>query len=255
MLEMKAIIADDEAQLRQYLKAKLENIWPELTICGEAGNGIEALTLVKKYQPDIAFLDIKMPGLSGIEAAEVIASSCWVVFITAYDEFAVTAFEKNAVDYILKPVTEERLGVTMTRIKDRMRTAKTSPIDVQSMVKKLLLQMNGSEKQEYLKWIKAQDGNDIQLIPVEEICYFKASDKYTLVITKDGEALIRKPIKELADELNPDHFWQINRGAIINVSCIARVSRSLTGRFILKLHDMEEILTVSRSYTHLFKQM
>jgi DNA-binding LytR/AlgR family response regulator len=255
MSDPKAIIADDEEQLRTYLKTRLKEIWPELIICGEAKNGLEAIQLVEEHKPDISFLDIKMPGMTGIEIASTIAKSSWIVFITAFDQYAVEAFRQEAIDYILKPVTLERLEITVARLKNKIASSPSVPNGFQEIIEELMGGLKQTKHQDYLQWIKAQHRNDIQLIPTDDVCYFKASDKYTLVITRDGEYLIRTPIKELTTELDPKKFWQINRGIIINVSNITKVSRSLTGRFIVKLHDLEDMLTVSRTYTHLFKQM
>ena len=255
MHKIKAIIADDEEQLRTYLKSRLSEIWPELVICGEARNGQEALELVDKYRPHIAFLDIRMPGLSGMEVAREIAGSCRVVFITAYDQYAVEAFENEAIDYLLKPVTRERLERTAKRLKEQIASSTKPPMDFSGIVDRLMANLQDIEKPGYLQWLKVQQGDCIRLIPVDEVYYFKASDKYTIVITKEGESLIRKPIKELADELEPNKFWRIHRGTIVNAACISNVSRSLTGRSVIRLKDLPETLTVSRSYAHLFKQM
>ena len=255
MQEIKAIIADDEDQLRSYLKSRLSDVWPELIICGEAGNGQEALELIEKYRPHIAFLDIRMPGLSGMDVAKKIADSCRVVFITAYDQYAVEAFENDAIDYILKPVTRERLKKTLDRLKKQITKLSEPPADLSKIVDRITANLANREVSPYLQWIRVQQGEEIRLIPVEEICYFKASDKYTLVITKDGESLIRKPIKDLVNELDPDKFWRIHRGTIVNAACIDNMSRSLTGRGVIRLKDRSETLTVSRSYIHIFKQM
>ncbi len=255
MRKIKAIIADDEEQLRSYLKSRLSEIWPDLVICGEARNGQEALELIDEYRPDIAFLDIRMPGLSGMEVAKKIAGTCRIVFITAYDQYAVEAFENEAIDYLLKPVTRERLERTAKRLKEQIAASTKPPMDFSEIVNRLVANLQDIEKPGYLKWLKVQQGDSIRLIPVDDVYYFKASDKYTIVITKEGESLIRKPIKELADELDPNKFWRIHRGTIVNAECISNVSRSLTGRSVIRLKDLPETLTVSRSYAHLFKQM
>jgi len=253
--EIRAIIADDEEQLRTYLKSRLSEVWPELVICGEAGNGREALKAIEKEQPHIAFLDIRMPGLTGMEVAKKIAGSCRVVFITAYDQYAVEAFESEAIDYLLKPVTNERLKNTVDRIKKQIAASSTPPSDLSEIVERMMTGLQERHAPGYLQWIRAQQGDGTRLIPVDEIYYFKASEKYTMVITAAGESLISKPIKELADELDPDKFWRIHRGTIVNAGCIDKVSRSLTGRGVIKLKDRPELLTVSRSYIHIFKQM
>jgi len=253
--EIKAIIADDEDQLRSYLKSRLSEVWPELVICGEARNGQEALELIEKHRPDIAFLDIRMPGLSGMEVAKRIVGSSWVVFITAYDKYAVEAFENEAIDYLLKPVTHERLGKTVKRLQKQIAASIKPPSDMPEIVERAIARLYKKEKPGYLRWIRAQHGDGIRLIPVDEVCYFKASDKYTLVLTKESELLIKKAIKELVDELDPNQFWRIHRSTIVNARYIAKVSSSLTGRGVVKLKDRPELLTVSRSYIHIFKQM
>jgi DNA-binding LytR/AlgR family response regulator len=255
MSQIKAIIADDEEQLRRYLRSQLSDRWPDLIICGEARNGREALDLIEQYHPEIAFLDIRMPGLSGIEVAKEIAGSCWIVFVTAYDQYAVEAFEHEAIDYLLKPVTAERLAKTVKRLKDQITSSHKPPQEIAEIVERLLTGLPQRQATAYLQIVRVQKGDGIRLIPVEEVYYFKASDKYTTVITKEGESLIRKPIKELADELDPQQFWRIHRGTIVNVQCIDHVSRSVTGRGVMRLKGRLESLAVSRQYIHLFRQM
>ena len=254
MAKFDAIIADDEQQLRIYLRSKLTELWPELVICGEAQNGIEALKLIETCRPAIAFLDIKMPGLSGIEVAQKISSNCRVVFITAFDRYAVEAFENEAIDYILKPATDQRLQKTIKRLKKQISENSISPHDFIRSMDRLLDALKDRPASEYLKWIKVRQGEEVRLIPVDDICYFKAEDKYTVVKTREGESLIKKTVQQLGEELNPDQFWRIHRGTIINVGRINRVSRSFAGRLIITLKDLPETLTVSRSYAHLFKQ-
>jgi DNA-binding LytR/AlgR family response regulator len=254
-MSYKAIVADDEKELRTYLKSILAEIWPELIICGEAKNGKEALELVESKRPQVAFLDIRMPGLSGMEVAKRIAGLCRVVFVTAFDQYAIEAFEREAVDYLLKPVSKERLLQTVQRLKSQLDASTEPPAGLAEVVEQVLSKLPGRGGTEFLRWIKTQLKDSIRLIPVEEVDYFKAEDKYTLVMAKEGESLIKKSIKELAQELDPDRFWQIHRGMIVNVSRIDKVSRSLTGRGMLKLKGRPEVLTVSRNYLHLFKQM
>jgi len=251
----KAIIADDEEQLRSYLRLRLSEVWPDLVICGEAGNGEEAVELVEKFRPEIAFLDIRMPGMSGMEVAGKIAGSCWVVFITAYDQYAVEAFENDAIDYLLKPVTNERLETSVDRLKKRVAASSRPPADISGVVDRLMASLTEKKRPGHLQWIRAQQGDGVRLIPVDDIFYFKSSDKYTLVITEEGESLIRKPIKELEEELDPDRFWRIHRGTIVNTAHIEKMDRSLTGRGVLRLKNRQEILTVSRNYMHIFRQM
>lgn len=252
----KAIIADDEKELRTYLKSMLAETWPQLEICGEATNGKEALEIINSLTPHIAFLDIKMPGLSGLDVAKKIAGICRIVFITAYDQYAVEAFEREAVDYVVKPVTKERLLQTINRLKKQLQLSPEPPADLAQIVIQVLANLqSNTHANRYLQWIKTQHKDSIRLVPVEEIDYFQAGDKYTLVKTAQGEALIKKSIKELSQELDPQKFWQIHRGTIVNVSRIENVGRSLTGRGILKLKNRSDTLTVSRQYLHLFKQM
>ena len=253
MVNPEAIIADDEEQLRIYLKSKLAELWPELTICGEAENGLEALALIDTCRPAIAFLDIKMPGLTGIEVARKVSTDCRVVFITAFDQYAIEAFENEAVDYILKPVTDTRLRKTIQRLRKQLSDISNPPVDLSQTMERLLAAMRDRDGSGYLQWIKVRHGEEVRLIAVADVCYFKAEDKYTVVKTSNGESLIKKTIRQLAEELDPDQFWQIHRGTIISVHQIAGVSRSFAGRLIVKLKDLPDTLTVSRSYAHLFK--
>lgn len=252
MTEVKAIIADDEAPLRQFLRARLAEVWPELAVCGEAKNGKEAVELVERHRPQVAFLDIRMPGMTGMEAAERIAGSCRIVFVTAFDEYAADAFENEAVDYLLKPVTRERLARTVKRLKEGLGSEPGMPADI---INRLIARLSVEKRSPYLQFVRVQHGDGVRLVPVDEVIYFKAEDKYTLVITREGEALIRKSIKELAEELDPDRFWQIHRGTIVHVGSISRVSRSLTGKGVVKLKERNETLAVSNRHMHLFRQM
>jgi len=252
MNEVKAVIADDEAPLRQFLRARLAELWPELVICGEAKNGKEVLDLIERHRPHIAFLDIKMPGLTGMEVAKKIAGACRIVFVTGFDKYAVEAFEKEAVDYLLKPVSKERLEKTVKRLKEELETGAAVPAEI---LNRLMAALNREEGSGRLQFLRVQHGDGVRLIHVDEVIYFKAEDKYTTVITREGESLVRKPIKELSEELDPEKFWQIHRGVIVNIRFIARMSRSLTGKGVVKLKDRSETLPVSTRYMHLFKQM
>jgi DNA-binding LytR/AlgR family response regulator len=255
MVNPKAVIADDEEQLRRNLKSELRRLWPELTICGQAANGIEALQLIETHQPDIAFLDIKMPGLSGIEVARKTSAACRVIFITAFDQFAIEAFENEAVDYLLKPVSAERLLKTINRLKKQLADVSISASDFSRSMDRLLAVLQNGRPSGYLKWIKARQGDKLRLIAVDEVYYFKSEDKYTLVKTADRQSLIKKSIQQLSESLDPAQFWRIHRGTIINVSRISAVTRGFGGRCLVRLEDLPETLTVSRSYAHLFKQM
>jgi DNA-binding LytR/AlgR family response regulator len=252
MKQARAIIADDEETLRLHLREKLAEAWPELVISGEAGDGEAALRLIEEKRPDIAFLDIQMPGISGIEVARKIAGACVVVFITAHNKYAVEAFESEALDYVLKPVTEERLKNTVKRLKERLASPRPAA-DVAAVIEKVAGALEKSPR--HLQWIKAQHKDGVRLIPVGDVYFFRAADKYTVVRTKDGEHLIRKTIKELENELDPDQFWRVHRAAIVNARAIQVVDHSLSGGYTVKFRDIQDRLTVSRAYAHLFRQM
>jgi DNA-binding LytR/AlgR family response regulator len=263
-----ALIADDEPLLREQLRARLESLWPELVEIVEAGNGLEAMAILEREDetlPDVCFLDIHMPGLSGLEVARRIRALAregvrapQVVFITAFDAYAIEAFEHGALDYLLKPFETERLAETIERLKERLvhpASEHRSPDgDVLAQLADRLAQLGPAPRQN-LQWIKASIGSTVRLIPVEDVLYFHADDKYTRVVTGDGEALIRKPIKELAAELDGSRFWQIHRATIVNTRAIAGVVRGLKDSADLKLKNRSETLTVSRVYLHLFRQM
>ncbi len=255
MTDMRAIIADDEEHLRSHLKSLLGRLWPELKVVGEAENGFAALLKIEKMAPEIVFLDIKMPGLSGLEVAGKVKGKCRLVFITAYDHFAVAAFESNAVDYILKPVTEKRLAETVARLQKKSTGAIRAAANIEIALKALLKSAQKSREPDYLNLIKVQSGSGIRLIPVSEIFFFRARDKYTTVKTKASETLIRKSIQDLAAELNPDQFWRVHRSTIVNITTIDKIEKSFSGRMVIKLKGQKETLDVSRAYAHLFKQM
>jgi DNA-binding LytR/AlgR family response regulator len=250
-----ALIADDEKELRTYLRSLLSQVWPELVICGEAANGEEAFRLLESMRPQVAFLDIKMPGLTGMEVARRAAGICRVVFVTAFNQYAIEAFEREAVDYLLKPVSKERLAETVRRLRNSLASSVEPSADLSEAMERALSKLSVKGGAAFLQWIRALQKDVVRLIPVEEIDYFKAEDKYTLIMTNAGEAVIKKSIKELASELDPNCFWQIHRGTIVNVSRIDRMSRSLTGRGILTLKGRQGSLTIGRNYLHLFKQM
>jgi DNA-binding LytR/AlgR family response regulator len=284
---VRGVIADDERLMRDQLKARLAEVWPELQIVGEAKNGLEAVDLVAQHHPDVVFLDIRMPGLSGVDAARRIAQlpgpraaaegdadasaddgaggddEEWslpeIVFITAYDQYAIEAFEQGVADYVLKPAERERLAVTVSRIKQRLALRGTDDEPpaphLQQLLHKLAAKLNPGGTPPALKWIQATVGQAIQMIPIEDVLFFISDEKYTRVQTATVEALIRKPIKELVDEIDPDLFWQIHRSTLVNTHCIAGVTRDLRGRQIVSIKGNNEKLEVSRSYTHLFKGM
>ncbi len=252
---VRALIADDEKQLREHLKKLLAECWPELHICAEAANGLEALERIRSERPDVAFLDIKMPGKSGMEVASEAADLCCIVFITAYDQFAVEAFEREAVDYLLKPVEPERLVKTVSRLRQRLAQNSLDPAPIHAALQSLSQQLIPPPETIYLKWIKVMERDDIRLIPVDEVACFQAQDKYTVVQTASGEHLIRKTIKALTEELDPELFWQIHRGTIVNAARIAKVSASFTGGLQVTLKGQTGKLAVSRRFQHRFKSM
>lgn len=256
-----ALIADDEAPMRDLLRARLATVWPELQIVAEAANGVEAVELGEKLRPDIAFLDIRMPGLSGIEAARRLYARSHIVFATAYDQYALDAFAQGALDYLLKPVSAERLATTCARLQARMRTrakAEAAPQDIGQELAKLtaLLENKGKpEKPAYLRWIQAQVGSSLRMVSTREILFFQSDEKYTRVQTVGAEFLIRKTLKELLDELDPDEFWRIHRSTLVRVDAIAEVKRDLRGRQMLKVRGWPGELEVSRNHSYLFQQM
>ena len=252
-----AVVADDEPRLAEYLASRLAALWPELVIAGVAANGPEAQAMLATEAPDIAFLDIRMPGLTGLEVARSAAAHVHVVFVTAYDQYAVDAFDRSAVDYLLKPVGDERLAETVARLKAKLQ-ADTAPelrAALAVIARFAPLPRNANGGSERLAWIRASAGTQVRLIAVEEVSYFQANDKYTSVFTAEGEALIRTPLKELGEQLDPDRFWQVHRSTIVNLGHVSTTTRDLTGRITLKLKTRPEQVAVSRAYAHLFKQM
>lgn len=245
--------------MRDQLRMRLGQVWPELDIVGEAKNGDEAVELVDQLKPDFAFLDIRMPGKTGMEAAALIGNKSNVVFVTAYDAYAVEAFERGAVDYVLKPPELERLQITVDRLKTRLSAPPGAGApDVNASVTAMLSQLAekiAAPKKTYLQWIQASIGQDLRMIPVEEILFFRSDEKYTCVQTAKYEALIRKPVRDLAEELDPDLFWQIHRATLVNVNAIEGVTRDIRGRHLVLIKDRSDKLEVSRSFLHLFKQM
>jgi DNA-binding LytR/AlgR family response regulator len=251
-----AIIADDERLMRDQLRLRLSQVWPELDIVGEAKNGDEAVELVAQLKPDLTFLDIRMPGKTGMEAAREIGNQSQIVFVTAYDQYAVEAFERGAVDYVLKPPEQERLQVTVDRLKAQLKkpAAAVNNDSVTAMLSQLAEKI-AAPKPKYLQWIQASIGQDLRMIPVEDILFFRSDEKYTCVQTEKFEALIRKPVRDLAEELDPSLFWQIHRATLVNVNAIEGVTRDIRGRHLVLIKGKPDKLEVSRSFLHLFKQM
>ena len=249
-----ALIVDDEQPMRDQLRMRLHEVWPELSIVGEASNGVDAVTMAAQTKPDIVFLDIRMPGQSGIEAARHMYESCHIVFVTAYDQYALDAFEHGAMDYLLKPVAADRLRRTCDRLRTRLTRA---PQDIGAQLEQLtrMLQQGGAKPQEYLRWIQAQVGSSLRMISTKEVLFFRSDEKYTVVQTAQAEMLIRKTLKELEAELDPKEFWRIHRSTLVRVDAIAEVSRDDRGRQMLKVRNFPGALEVSRNHSHRFQQM
>jgi DNA-binding LytR/AlgR family response regulator len=245
-----AILAEDEQILRTQLEGKLKKLWPELEIVASVEDGAAALEALEDRAPDFMFLDIQMPEMTGVEVARHVGGRSHVVFVTAYDQYAIQAFETGAVDYILKPATDERLAVTIERLKAKLASP---PADLNSVLARLTEQIRGNR--ERLQWIKATVGQNLRLIPVAEVLFFQSDEKYTRVVTVETEALIKTPIRELVDGLDPEVFWQIHRSTLVNVSAIAGVTRDFRGQAHVKIKGKDENLVVARIYSHLFKQM
>jgi DNA-binding LytR/AlgR family response regulator len=245
-----AILAEDEPILRTQLEGKLARLWPELEIIASVEDGAAALEALEDRAPDFMFLDIQMPEMTGVEVARHVAGRSHIVFVTAYDQYAIQAFETGAVDYILKPATDERLAVTIERLKAKLDAP---PADLNAVLAKIAEQMGG--RKEKLQWIKATQGQNLRLIPIAEVLFFQSDEKYTRVVTADSEALIKTPIRELLDGLDPEVFWQIHRSTVVNAGAIAAVTRDFRGQAHVRIKGKDESLVVSRIYSHLFKQM
>jgi DNA-binding LytR/AlgR family response regulator len=251
----KAVVAEDEAALRGELVEQLGRLWPELSIVGEAADGLEALRLLDQHRPDILFLDIEMPGATGIDVARQVGGSAHVVFVTAYDQYAIAAFDQGALDYLLKPLAGARLFTAISRLKARLGQAPAQLGAVLDQLGDRPAAAPPSAARAPLRWINASVGQTLRLITVDEVMFFQSDNKYTRLGLKDGEALIRKPLKELIDELDPQQFWQIHRSTLVNVNAIASVSRDFRGRMQIKLKHGSEMLLVAESCAHLFRQM
>jgi DNA-binding LytR/AlgR family response regulator len=250
----RALIADDEAHLATYLRDQLLKLWPELEIVAIARNGLEAAAQIAELQPDIAFLDIQMPGLTGLEVAAGIEGLTRVVFVTAYDEYALTAFDAEALDYVLKPVTTERLARTIDRL--RRALAPQEPVDDDRLARALrTLQAPATPPAPPLRWIRASQGELTHQVAVADVMFFHADDKYTCVRTAQAEYLIRTPIAELAAQLDTQQFWQIHRSTIVNLAHLAGTRRDDASRLFVRIAGWKEELPVSRAYVHLFKPM
>lgn len=249
-MKPRAVLAEDEALLREQLAELLAAAWPELEIVACAEDGKQALHALETVRPDVMFLDIQMPEASGLEVARRASGRCHVVFVTAYDQYAVAAFEEGAVDYVMKPLSGARIATAVQRVKQRMQGA---PANLKGLLDELANPPHRSGQ--YLRWINASRGDDVQLVTIEEVRYFQSDTKYTRVVAAKREGLIRKTIKELVEELDPSMFWQMHRATIVNLNAVESVGRDLKGHVVLRLKDRPELLAVSQPYAHLFRQM
>jgi DNA-binding LytR/AlgR family response regulator len=264
---LRALVAEDEAILSLTLIKTLEKLWPELEICSQVENGVDAVHEALEQLPDVLFLDIKMPGKTGLEVAQELAEE-WpdnkpfplIVYVTAYDEFALQAFELAAADYLLKPINEERLGKTIARLQSKLVKTQERPEELERMMNQLRQMLPGmetpnSKSTEKLTTIRAAVGNQIRMIPIQDVIYFEATDKYINVVTAEHASLIRLSLRDLLPQLDSDLFWQIHRGTIVNSQCIHSAIKDEAGKLSLKLHAIDDKLAVSRIYAHLFRQM
>ncbi len=246
---MRAIIADDEPHLADDLRRRLASLWPDLQVVAVVHDGVSAAAVLTEAKPDIAFLDIRMPGQSGLDAARSADANCRVAFVTAFDDHAVQAFEQAAVDYLLKPVSDERLARCVERLKQR------SEIAPDALLGRLQQLLGAPNKPTPLRWLRIQVGQSVRMVPVEEVCYFQSADKYTSVLTRNAELLLRAPLKELAAQLDSEQFWQVHRSTVVNARQIISAHHDMMGKVTLNLRDRPEKIAVSRNYAHLFRQM
>lgn len=255
---IKCVVAEDEALLRESLVQLLGQVWPELEIVASCEDGGSALDAIAEHRPEVAFLDIRMPGLSGLEVASNLLAAgirTEVVFVTAYDQYAIDAFERGASDYLLKPVARERLAGTVGRVQARLQRGGQDVQQLQALLQQLQAAAPPQPKAPPLVWLTASRGQETRLILVDDVCYFQADSKYTVVMTADGEALLRKPIRDLLEVLDPTHFKQVHRSTIVNLRAVAGVTRDDSGRGILRLKHRPETLAVSQPFMGLFRNM
>jgi DNA-binding LytR/AlgR family response regulator len=254
----KCVIAEDETLLRQALITLLAETWPELQIVAECEDGGSALEAIASLQPDVAFLDIRMPGLTGLEVAAASTEASprtQIVFVTAYDQYAIDAFEKGAVDYLLKPISPERLAATVKRLQARLADGRHDSEALAALLKTLTIALPGRAKSEPLVWITASTGKDTRLIMVDDVIYFRADNKYTVVVTATGEALLRTPVRDLLDALDPASFKQIHRATIVNLRAIESITRDDSGKGLIRLKSRPETLAISQPFMSLFRSM
>ena len=255
---LKCVIAEDEALLRSALREALHGAWPELEIVAECEDGAEAVEAIAEHMPDVAFLDIRMPGLTGLDVAAAAAEASpatQIVFVTAYDQYAIDAFERGAIDYLLKPIAPDRLAETVRRLQARAQGPRIDPNALAALVRTLAVAPAKSTDEPPLAWITASSGRDTRLILIDDVVYFRADHKYTTVVTAEGEALVRTPIRDLLAVLDPATFKQIHRSTIVNMKAVASVARDDTGKGVLRLRQRTETLAVSQPFMPLFRNM
>jgi DNA-binding LytR/AlgR family response regulator len=248
-MKTRILIAEDEPLMRERLSSQLEKLWPQAEIVMLAENGNDAWDGFLAHQPNLVFLDIRMPGLSGLQVAQKIGKAAHIIFITAYDQYAIEAFDAGAIDYLLKPVQEDRLQKALIRVQEK---SQSQPVDLSAILKSLQVAIP-APKSEKLKWIKASVGKQIRLIAVDEVLFFQSDTKYTRVVLQDYEALLRTPLKDLLDSLDEEQFWQIHRSSVVNVKAIAAAERIDAERMQVLIKGHQEKLLVSRNFTHLFR--
>lgn len=248
-----AIIADDEDLPRKDLRRMLTELWPELVIVAESEHGTEALEAIQEHNPDIAFLDIRMPGMTGLDVANATKGRCHAVFTTAYDNHALEAFSAGAIDYLLKPISRERLVDAIARLKARLEI-KAAPSDLSQLMQELDKRLR-PQNVERIRWISASVGDTIKMFPIDKILFFTSDEKYTRVVCIDDEAHVRKPLKEIIDGLDPDVFWQIHRSVVVRADAIAKAHRDELGKVTVELRGTKEVLKVSQAYAWRFKAM
>jgi DNA-binding LytR/AlgR family response regulator len=249
-MNARAIVVEDEVTLRQQLEELLANVWPELEIVASVGDGVQALAALERHRPDLMFLDVEMPEMSGIEVARHASGKCHVAFVTAYSSYATQAFDAGAVDYVLKPISRERLAVACKRLQERLTSV---PADLEQILAQLAARV--AKAKPYLRWITASRGANVRMITIEEVCYFQADTKYTLVALADGESLIHIAIRDLLEQLDPQMFWQIHRATIVNVQEIETIGRDATGHVEVRMKRRAEPLRVSQQFAYRFRQM
>jgi DNA-binding LytR/AlgR family response regulator len=249
------LIAEDEPLLAAEIREELARLWPQAEVVGIAGDGHEALRLLEQAQPEVCFLDVQMPGLNGLQVAQLAAGRAHIVFITAFEQYALQAFDEGAAGYLLKPLDTVKMAKTVQRLKERLAEGPSLPASSPRATPRASPTPAAPAPAEPLRWITVQRGRELQLITVDDVAYFRADNKYVAVVTADTEALISLPLKELIARLDGEHFWQVHRSTIINAHAIKSVSRSLSGKLSIQLKNRPESLEVSSAYAHRFKQL